>query len=186
MLDESPNRARFTHVRLKPGNMHEAIGIIRETFEEYYPGQELSYFFLDEKIAEQYASEILLRKVLLIFSIASIIICLLGMSAMALYIARQRTREIGIRKVNGSSITEVLTLLNRDFIKWIVLACVPAVPVIYITMNRWLETFAYRTNLSWWVFALAGILVLVITVITVSLQSLRSASMNPAEAIRYE
>ena len=185
-LDESANRARFTHIRLKSDNLNDAMETIRSNWNAHYPGQELSYFFLDEKIASQYASEILLRKVLLAFSIAGVIICLLGMSAMAVFIARQRTREIGIRKVNGASISWILVLLSKDFIKWILLAFVPAIPLIYYAMSRWLENFAYRSALSWWIFALAGIIVLVITVFTVSLQSYRSASRNPVEALRYE
>jgi putative ABC transport system permease protein len=186
LLDESVNRSRFTHIRLKPGNLHDAMKTILKIWEEHYPGQELSYFFLDEKIASQYASEILLRKVLLAFSLAGIIICLLGMSAMALFIARQRTREIGIRKVNGASVSWILVLLSKDFIKWILLAFIPAIPLIYYAMSRWLENFAYRTALSWWIFLLSGMIVLIITVLTVSLQSYRSASRNPVEALRYE
>jgi len=186
LLDESPNRARFTHIRFNPGNLQDAMKTVSNTWKEYYPKQEISYFFLDEKIAEQYASEILLRKVLLTFSIVGILISLLGMSAMALLIARQRTREIGIRKVNGAGIDAILVILNKDFVKWILVAFVPAIPVIYFVMSRWLENFAYRTTLSWWIFALAGCIVLLITVITVSLQSFRSASKNPVEAIRYE
>jgi len=185
-LDESNSRARFTHIRLKPGNLNDAMEMIRKTWGEHYPGQELSYFFLDEKIASQYASEILLRKVLLAFSIAGIIISLLGISAMALLIARQRTREIGIRKVQGASNSRILVLLNKDFIKWVLLAFVPAIPLTYYAMRHWLENFAYRTVLSWWIFALAGIMVLVITAITVSLQSYRSASRNPVDALRHD
>ncbi len=185
-LDESANRARFTHIRLKPGNLQAALKTLRAIWEEHYPGQEFSYFFLDEKIAELYASEILLRKVLLAFSIAGIIICLLGMSAMALFISRQRTREIGIRKVNGAGITRILVLLSKDFVKWILLACVPAIPLIYFAMRRWLENFSYRTTLSWWIFVLAGTMILVITVFTVSLHSFRSASRNPVESLRHD
>lgn len=186
LLDESTNRARFTHIRLKPGNLNDAMKTIRNVWGEYYPGQEISYFFLDEKIANQYASEILLRKVLLAFSIVGILISLLGMSAMALLIARQRTREIGIRKVNGAGISSILVLLNKNFTKWILLALVPAIPLIYYTMRRWLENFAYQTALSWWIFALAGMIVLGITIFIVSLQSYRSASANPVDAIRHE
>lgn len=185
-LDESPNRARFTHVRLKPGNMHHSLAAIREIWQEHYPGQEFSYFFLDEKIASQYASELLLRKVLSAFSIAGFIICLLGMSAMALMLARKRSREIGIRKVNGASTASLLALLNRDFLKWTLIALVPAIPLSYLTMDRWLDNFAYRTTLSWWIFVLSALIVVLITVITVSLQSYRSATMNPVDAIRDE
>ena len=186
LLDESPNRARFTHIRIKPGQVHAAMEAINSTWEGHYPGQELTYFFLDEKIAEQYSSEILLRKVLLAFSITGILICLLGMSAMALFIARQRTREIGIRKVNGSGISRILVLLSRDFMKWSLLAFVPAIPLAYFTMSLWLERFAYRCKLSWWIFLLSGLIILLITLITVSLQSYSSAARNPAEALRCE
>lgn len=186
LLDESVNRSRFTHIRLKPGNMRAAMESIRNIWEEHYPGQELSYFFLDDKIAEQYSSEILLRKVLIAFSITGILICLLGMSAMALFIARQRTKEIGIRKVNGASITWILVLLNKDFTKWSLLAFVPAVPLAYYTMSIWLQGFAYRTTLSWWIFFLSGLIILFITSITVSLQSYSCAVRNPVEALRSE
>jgi putative ABC transport system permease protein len=186
LLDESPNRARFTHIKLKPGHMDDAIRSIRKTWEEYYPGQELNYFFLDEKIASQYASEMLLRKVLLAFSIAGFIICLLGMSAMALFISRQRTREIGIRKINGASILSILALLNRDFVKWILITFVPAMLIIYVAASRWLDNFAYRTTLSWWIFALAGVIILFIALFTVSVQSFHTASRNPVDALRDE
>jgi len=186
LLDESANRARFTHVRLKAGNLHAAMEILRKTWEEHYPGQELSYFFLDDKIAEQYSSEILLRKVLITFSIAGIMICLLGMSAMALFIARQRTREIGIRKVNGASIRWILALLSKDFAKWILLAYIPAIPLSYFTVSLWLQRFAYRTSLSWWIFLLSGTIILFITLITVAIQSYSSAARNPLDSIKYE
>lgn len=185
-LDESANRARFTHVRLKPGSLRAAMESIRKIWEEHYPGQELSYFFLDEKINEQYSSEILLRKVLIAFSICGILICLLGMSAMALFIARQRTKEIGIRKVNGASITLLLVLLNKDFIKWSLLAYIPAVPLAYYIVSLWLQGFAYRTTMSWWIFLLSGIIILLITSITVSLQSYSIAVRNPVDALRSE
>lgn len=186
LLDEAPNRARFTHIKLNTGNIDDAIKTIRKIWEDYYPGQELNYFFLDEKIASQYASELLLRKVLIAFSIAGIIICLLGLSAMALFIARQRTREIGIRKINGASITSILALLSKEFVKWILITFIPAIIVIYFAASRWLDNFAYRTTLSWWIFALSGIIVLIITLFTVSIQSYHTASRNPVDALRNE
>jgi putative ABC transport system permease protein len=185
-LNETPNRARFTHVRLHPGNLHDAMPLIQQIWEEHYPGQELSYFFLDEKIDGEYASEILLRKVLAVFSALALLISLLGMSAMALFLARQKTREIGIRRVHGASINRILVHLGRRFLGLAAGAFALAVLPCYLLMQRWLQSFAYRAGISWWIFALTGLLVLAVTLLTVALQSFRTASRNPVEALRYE
>jgi len=95
-------------------------------------------------------------------------------------------KEIGIRKVNGAKISEILVLLNRDFVKWVAIAFVIATPIAYFAMNKWLENFAYKTNLSWWIFALAGLLALGVALVTVSFQSWKAASRNPVESLRYE
>jgi putative ABC transport system permease protein len=108
---------------------------------------------------------------------------LLGLS---LLISQQRTKEIGIRKVNGASVSEILVMLNKDFVKWVVIAFVIATPIAYYAMNKWLENFAYKTSLSWWIFALAGLLALGIALITVSFQSWKAATKNPVESLRYE
>jgi putative ABC transport system permease protein len=114
------------------------------------------------------------------------LISVIGISALALFISQQRTKEIGIRKVNGAKISEILSILNKDFIKWVAIAFVVACPVAYYAMNKWLENFAYKTTLSWWIFALAGLLALGIALLTVSWQSWRAARRNPVEALRYE
>ncbi len=95
-------------------------------------------------------------------------------------------KEIGLRKVNGATVSEVIVLLNKDFVKWIAVAFVIAVPISWFAMNKWLQNFAYRTELSWWIFLLSGLLALMIAVFTVSRQSWRSATRNPVEALRYE
>ncbi len=97
-----------------------------------------------------------------------------------------RTKEIGIRKVNGAKISEILTMLNKDFVKWVVLAFVVATPIAYFAMNKWLESFAYKTSLSWWIFALAGLLALGVALLTISWQSWRAATRNPVESLLYE
>ncbi|HSH20744.1 MAG TPA: FtsX-like permease family protein, partial [Draconibacterium sp.] len=99
---------------------------------------------------------------------------------------QQRTKEIGIRKVNGAKVSEILTMLNRDFIKWIAIAFAVACPIAYFAMNKWLRNFAYKTTLNWWIFAIAGLLALGIALLTVSWQSWRAATRNPVEALRYE
>jgi putative ABC transport system permease protein len=110
----------------------------------------------------------------------------MGLFALSSYAMARRTKEIGIRKVNGARISEILTMLNKDFIKWVAIAFVIATPIAYYAMNKWLENFAYKTELSWWIFALAGLLALGIALLTVSWQSWKAATRNPVEALRYE
>jgi putative ABC transport system permease protein len=98
----------------------------------------------------------------------------------------RRTKEIGLRKVNGAKVAEVIILLNKDFVKWVSIAFLIAIPIAWFIMHKWLENFAYKTGLSWWIFVLAGVIALAIALLTVSLQSWRAASRNPVEALRYE
>ncbi len=185
-LDESRSSARFIHVRLNPGNLRAGIDKIREAWNTHYPGQEFDFFFIDETIASQYKAETILSGILLAFSLIGILISMLGISALALFISQQRTKEIGIRKVNGAKVSEILSMLNKDFVKWVFIAFVIATPIAYYAMNKWLENFAYKTSLSWWIFALAGLLALGIALLTVSWQSWKAATRNPVEALRYE
>jgi len=186
LLGESNTRARFTHVRLNKGDLKEAIAAVRNVWNNYYPGEEFTYFFLDENIARQYKAEIILGRILSTFSLLGILISIIGLSALSLFISQQRTKEIGVRKVNGAKVSEILALLNRDFVRWVFISFVIATPLSWYAMNKWLENFAYKTNLSWWIFALAGILALGIALLTVSWQSWRAATRNPVEALRYE
>ncbi|SFE42959.1 ABC transporter permease [Sunxiuqinia elliptica] len=185
-LDEARNRARFAHIRLNEGGLHAGMDAIKRVWSEYFPNQEMDYFFMDEKVAQQYKAETTLVRILFAFSSISILISIIGISALALFISQQRTKEIGIRKVNGAKISEILTMLNKDFVKWVAIAFVIACPVAWYAMNKWLENFAYKTSLSWWIFALAGLLALGIALLTVSFQSWKAATRNPVEALRYE
>jgi len=110
----------------------------------------------------------------------------MGLFGMIMITTTRKTKEIGIRKVNGAKIWEVMAILNMDFIKWVVIAFVIATPIAWYTMNKWLQNFAYRTELSWWIFALAGIFALCIAVLTVSGQSWQAARRNPVDSLRYE
>jgi putative ABC transport system permease protein len=105
---------------------------------------------------------------------------------MAVFSIDRRIKEIGIRKINGAKVSEVMILLNGDFVKWVAIAFIIATPIAYYAMHRWLESFAYKTELSWWIFALAGLLALGIALLTVSWQSWKAATKNPVEALRYE
>ncbi|MBN2634633.1 MAG: ABC transporter permease [Prolixibacteraceae bacterium] len=116
----------------------------------------------------------------------SVFLSMIGLFAVSFHSSRRRIKEIGVRKVNGAKITEILSMLNKDFVKWVVIAFVIATPIAYYVMHNWLDNFAYKTNLSWWIFALAGLLALGIALLTVSWQSWRAATRNPVEALRYE
>jgi putative ABC transport system permease protein len=133
-----------------------------------------------------YQSELRFRRTFSLFAGCAIVICSLGILAMSIFASQRRIKEIGIRKVNGARIFEILLMLNKDIVKWVGIAFVIACPIAWYAMHKWLLSFAYKTELSWWIFGLAGITALVIALLTVSWQSLRAATRNPVEALRYE
>ena len=143
-------------------------------------------YFLDHHIAKLYEKEIQVSNILFALALFSILISGMGLFSMSMLISKMRTKEIGIRKVNGAKVSEIVTMLNRDFIKWVAIAFVIATPIAWYAMNKWLENFAYKTTLSWWIFVLAGVLALGIALLTVSWQSWKAATRNPVEALRYE
>jgi len=142
--------------------------------------------FLDQHIAALYEKEVKISKILFLLASFSILISCMGLFSMSLFAAKSRTKEIGIRRVIGAKVSEIMVLLNRDFIKWVAIAFVIACPISWYAMNKWLENFAYKTALNWWIFVLAGIIALGIALLTVSWQTWRAASRNPVEALRYE
>ncbi len=150
------------------------------------PDFPLEYRFLNQTYAAMYAKETQFQKFLLYTTLISLVLSCLGLVALTFFVMEQRTKEIGVRKVNGAKVSEVLALLNKDFVKWVIIAFTIATPIAYFAMNKWLENFAYKIDLSWWIFALAGVLALVIALLTVSWQSWRAATRNPVEALRYE
>ena len=152
----------------------------------YSPDFPFEVKFMDQGVEAMYKSELQFRRIFSLFSGLAIFICCLGIFALSLSDSQRRTKEIGIRKVNGAKVSEILAMLNKDFIKWVAIAFIIATPVAYYVMQKWLENFAYKTNLSWWIFALAGLLALGIALLTVSWQSWKAATRNPVEALRYE
>ncbi len=186
IVNESPRGARFTHVKITSGNIRSAMDFMQEEWNKHYPNQKMDYFFMDEKIGQQYKSENILRKILMSFSILSIIIGIIGISALSYFTSEQRTKEIGIRKANGAKTHEIISMLNKDFLKCVIIAFLIASPIAYWFMRKWLQNFAYKTELSWWIFVLAGIIALGIVMLTVSFQSWRAATRNPVESLRYE
>ena len=173
-------------VRVNPGNLQRVINTLKATWKEVCPGHELKYQFYDQWLNSMYKGEERLVSSIRLSAILAIIISCLGIVGLAEYTIKRRTKEIGLRKVNGASILNVMILLNRDFFRWVIIGFLIACPVTYFIMHKWLENFAYKTELSWWIFGLAGIIALIIALLTVSWQSWRAATRNPVEALRYE
>jgi putative ABC transport system permease protein len=179
---------RFNHFGVKLSG-HDVAGTLRfiaETWRRFESKYPFEYKFLDEAYERYYQAEERLTQALGLFSALAIGIACLGLFGLAAYAAEQRTKEIGIRKVLGASVSGIIALLSGDFVKLVLLANVIAWPVAYLAMSRWLQDFAYRIDLAWWVFALSGGLALAIALATVSTQAVKAAVANPVEALRYE
>ena len=179
-------RKYYLFLKLEPGNYTRTIAYIKKTWEQFEPVQNFNFTFLDSSLNALYAKEDRISYFVEFVALWSILLSLTGLLGLVLFTARDRTKEIGIRKVNGASVLEIVKMLNREFLKWVAVAFVIAIPIAYYAMYRWLETFAYKTKLSWWIFALAGIVVLTVALITVSWHTFRVARKNPVEALRYE
>jgi putative ABC transport system permease protein len=174
------------YIEYKTSNFQKTITKIEDIWNKHAPGEPFAFSFLDTALQNHYASVAKTQKLLTLFSILAIVIAALGLFGLTAFAFEQRTKEIGIRKVNGAKVSEILTMLNKDFVKWVMIAFVIATPVGWFAMHKWLENFAYKTELNWWIFALAGLLALGIALLTVSWQSWRAATRNPVEALRYE
>ncbi|WP_163322786.1 ABC transporter permease [Draconibacterium mangrovi] len=174
------------NVKISGQNVSNTIAHINDVYSQFEKKRTFNYRFLDEQLNSMYKAEEKQAQLISIFCIISIIISVIGVLGLAILLSEYRIKEIGIRKVNGANIGEIITLLNSGFIKSILIASIIACPLGYYAMNKWLENFAYKTSLSWWIFALAGLLALGIALLTVSWQSWRAATRNPVEALRYE
>ncbi|MEL7588518.1 MAG: ABC transporter permease [Prolixibacteraceae bacterium] len=173
-------------VRLSPGNAADEIGQIRQIWKTISPYEPFNFMFYDDFFQSMYEKEEKLAGSITLFALIAIALTGMGILGQIFMICLSRVKEIGIRKINGARVSEILAMLNKDFIKWVAIAFVIATPVAYYAMNKWLENFAYKTSLSWWIFALAGLLALGIALLTVSWQSWKAATRNPVEALRYE
>lgn len=177
---------RFMAIRISNRNISRTLSKLEETWQKFAPGRPMQYSFMDADIQQLYQSEQRFLQIFLAFSVLAIAITCLGLFGLSAYAAAQRTKEIGIRKVLGASVPNILGLFTREFIKLVVLANLIAVPIAWYVMQQWLLNFAYRVNMQVGVFLLAGMLALLITVLTVSTQAIRVALTNPANSLRYE
>ena len=180
------NHLNYASIKLQGDNIAEALNNIEKSYNTFCSQTPFRYFFLDEHMNLLYSKENQQVKLITFFAFLSIIVSVLGILGLSIFMCQQKVKEIGIRKVNGARISEILTMLNRDFIKWVFIALILAIPAAWFSMHYWLKSFTYKTEVSWWIYALAGLLALVIALFTVSLQSWKAATRNPVEALRYE
>jgi len=173
-------------VKVNPANLSSTIAAIKKKYDEFFPGNLFDYSFLDEKFNEQYANDQLFGKVFAIFSGFAIFIACLGLLGLSLFATAQRTKEIGVRKVLGASVSNIVVLLSKDFIKLVLIAFLIASPVAWYIMHNWLNDFAYRINISWWIFIAAGFLAVLIALATISFQAIKAAIANPVKSLRTE
>ncbi len=170
----------------RQGMRQAAIGDIQQVWNKLFSEYPFQYQFVESMYKNVYKTELLQAKLLSVFTFVALFICSMGLLGLSLIMAKNRVKEIGIRKVNGAKTYEILEMLNVDFIKCVILAFIIACPIAWYAISKWLENFAYKTEISWWIFSLAGIIALVIAMITVSWQSWRAARRNPVEALRDE
>lgn len=178
--------AGYVTVKINYDNYSPTIKFINSTWEKLAPDVPFQYFFIKDKYIERYKDEERISKIVGTFSIIAIFLSCLGLFAMITYLSIQRTKEIGIRRINGAKVFEIMVMLSSGYFKLISIAFVIACPIAWYTMRMWLQNFAYRTELSWWVFGLSGIIIFVIATLTVGWQIWRTANTNPVDALRNE
>lgn len=174
------------NIKIQPENTQETITLIEKVFKEFSENVPFEYTFVEEEIHNLYMSENRLGKFFKYFSIIAIIIAMLGLFGLAAFIAESRTKEIGIRKSLGSSSTSIILMISKEFIKWVLIANIFAFPIAYYGMNKWLQTFAFKINITPDIFLISALISIFIALITVFYQSLKAARSNPADALRYE
>tara|TARA_R110002049_G_scaffold261458_2_gene437571 strand:+ start:120 stop:2498 length:2379 start_codon:yes stop_codon:yes gene_type:complete len=173
-------------IEFEDGATKSGLAFLAGLFKENNPKETFDYSFLSDEVAAMYQKEKQLGINVVLFSLIALVISAIGLFAIAIYDTQRRVKEIAIRRVNGASISEILVMLNKSFVKWVILALLIASPIGYYLMDNWLENFAYRIKLSWWTFGLAGIFTLGIALISVSLRSYKAAGANPIKSLRME
>lgn len=173
-------------VSYHPGMQAKALADIRSVWEKLFPGYLFQYKFVSSMYERVYKAELLQARLLFIFTVIALIISSMGMLGLTLLTTQRRTKELGIRKINGAGTGKVLIMLYRDLLKWILLSCLLAIPLGFYSMHWWLGNFVYKIRISWWIYIVAALIALMITLVTVTFLSWRAASRNPVEALRYE
>ena len=174
------------YIKTTAGNTPAAIAAAQKIWRKFFPDAPFEYDFLDDKYNSLYKTEQQSSLLITLFASIAILVSALGLLGLAAFAAEQKVKEIGIRKVLGASVKSIVSLLSVDFIKMVVIASIIAFPVAWWAMNKWLQDFAYRINLSWWIFVLAAGIALTIAIVTVSVQAIKAAVANPVDSLRSE
>ncbi|HEV8508461.1 MAG TPA: ABC transporter permease [Chitinophagaceae bacterium] len=183
ILNDNP---LYVSIKLKAGATQTTLSAIQRQWKQFDDEFPFDYFFMDEELNKLYRSDQRLLKVISIFATLAIIIACIGLFGLSIYTAKRRTKEIGIRKVLGASVTGIVGLLSKEFVKLVSIAILIASPIAWWAANKWLQDFAYRINIGWWVFALAGVIALLIAMLTVSFRAIKAAVANPVKSLRTE
>lgn len=176
----------YINIKLKTSEVDEAINSIKESWLTFFPDVPFEYQFLDQRVEMLYENDLKKQTIIQLFTLVSFILSLMGFLNLATNISKQKTKEIAIRKVNGATISEILLMLNKDFIKLVSIAFIIATPIAYYAMSKWLDGFANRIELSWWIFAFSGFIAIFIAITTASWLTYRAARRNPIESLKYE
>jgi putative ABC transport system permease protein len=177
----------WINLRLNPDkNAAESLALVESVFRKIIPNVPFDYKFVDEEFAQKFSSEVRVGKLSSIFAILAVVISCLGLFGLASFVAEQRTKEIGIRKVLGASVASLWRMLSRDFVILVIVACLVATPIAWYMLSDWLKQYEYRTEISWWIFAAAIGGALLITLATVSYQAIRAAIANPVKSLKSE
>ena len=174
------------YVKIKPSTAASSLKWIQKTYQQFYPMSSYSYVFKNDENRKQYANVEKWKQIILFSAILTIFISCIGLFGLSVLSAEKRTKEIGIRKVLGASVQQIVTALSTDFIKLVAIALIIATPLVYIVANKWLQNYPYRIEMRWWLFASAGIFVVLIALFTVSFQSIKAAAANPVKSLRTE
>lgn len=185
-LRYGPDQRSYYSLKISGGAYRQVLSKVENTWKRHYPADPYSFFFLDAFFDQQYKSDVQFGKVFGMFTLVAILVACLGLFGLAAFTVQQRNKEIGIRKVLGASIPGIASLLAKDFLTLVLLSIVVATPVAWYLLNGWLQDFAYRIQLSWWMFALAGMAAILIALLTVGFQSIKAALANPVKSLRSE
>lgn len=178
--------ASFHSIKLKTDDVSQTLADVQMLWNKAFPNDPFKYFFLDKHFDRQYKSDVLFGKVFGFFAMLAIFVACLGLLGLSSYNVLQRTKEIGVRKVLGASISSIVVLLSKDFLKLVIIASLIAFPIAWAVMNQWLQDFASRISIHWWVFLVAGVSALIIAIVTISFQSIKAALMNPVKSLKSE
>jgi putative ABC transport system permease protein len=175
-----------TGVRLKADNFKSSLSSIEKLWKQFVPARPFHYEFLDRTLADQYQAEQTTQRIFTVFSVLAIFIACIGLLGLAAYATQLRMREISIRKVLGASVGNIAGMLSKDFLKLVIISVIVAFPLAWWGMHTWLQSFAYRTDISWWIFILAGMIAATIALLTISFQAMKAAMTNPVDSLRTE